>query len=459
MTYEELAAAYEALKVEHAAVLVRLEALERRLRKNSTNSSSPPSSDHPKVERPKRPPSGLKRGGQPGHKGHQRATVAPDRVDHRVVCNLDEPCEYCGSSSLQEQGRALRQTFELPEIRPIVTEYDVEHGRCTGCRRRRRAATPIDMPKGCLGPRAQALSATLTGGFHLSRRDTEKLLGEVMGLDVSLGTVSNTEKVVSLAIEPAYDEVKGHIDAAPVKHVDETGVSRAGVHHTAWALSTPQAVLLRLGQTRGRKAFDLLRGPRDDDVFVTDRYVVYDKIPAQRRQLCWSHILRVFQALVDDPVELAKEVGGKLQKSGRAALHAYNEHKRGAIERSTRDATCATSRSEMKQLLALHRDLTGLKTLMYAFWLAERSVWLFLERDDVDPTNNRVERDLRPLVIWQKTSFGTASNRGDRFAERMLTVVGTSRKQGRSFYDFIVDATVAKLVGRLPMRLLPAPSG
>jgi transposase len=440
------------LKSENEAHIARITELERQLRKNSTNSSAPPSGDPPNVDRPKRPPSNKKRGGQPGHKGHRRDLAPPDRVDRSSTHPLAEACEHCGeAAAVHERRFVTRQWWEVPEPKPVVSEAVIETGRCACCRRRRRGEAPEDMPAGCLGPRAQALVATLTGAFQMSRREAEKFLAEVMGIDISLGTVSNTEAVVSDALAPAWAEAKEAVQTAPVKHVDETGNKRAGQHNTSWIASTPLVAVFLLGATRDRQAFLDFVGA-GADITVTDRYAVYDVLPPDRRQLCWAHILRVFKLLLDERDARSRRVGQVLLRCGRAALHAYNEHKRGRLSKVVRDEKVARCRSQMDWQLAKNMDLVGLRTLAHVFWLTPESVWLFLTRDDVSPTNNLAERDLRRLVIWKKTSFGTGSVRGDRFAERMLSVVMTCRKQMRSFFHYVTE-----VVGGVDAKLLPSP--
>ena len=113
----------------------------------------------------------------------------------------------------------------------------------------------------------------------------------------------------------------------------------------------------------------------------------------------------------------------------------------------------------MGWLLADNRQLPGLKTISEAFVLTPESVWRFTTRDDVDATNNMAERDLRRFVIWRKTLFGSQSERGDRFIERVLTVVTTCRKHERPLVSFFVEALRAKLGGDAAPALLPAPPG
>ena len=140
---------------------------------------------------------------------------------------IEGPCHHCGSTDVcgRHQGRT-HQSFELPDLRALITEWQLESGRCGGCRRRRSAKRPAEMPRGCRGP--EALVATLTGTFQLSRRDAERFLSEVMRIEISLGTVSSTEKIVSEALN---EDPSTALRQQAVAGVDETGHKRAGAQH------------------------------------------------------------------------------------------------------------------------------------------------------------------------------------------------------------------------------------
>lgn len=464
MSIEELRIENAALKAalaerdaELAMLRAEVDAIKRLLRKNSTNSSAPPSSDPPGVGRTKKEPTGKMRGGQPGHKGHARVAVPTARVDRRVHVAIDGVCAHCGDCVVRGRRVGRRhQTFELPELRATVTEYELESGRCGGCRRRRSAQAPAGMPAGCLGPRAQALVATLTGTFQLSRREAELFLHEVMGIDISLGTVSATEKIVSDALAPVREEALALLRKQEVAGVDETTHKRAGVRGTTWVGTSRHVAAFIAGARRARDVFFQLFGTDFAGVVSTDRYVVYDVIPPARRQLCWAHLKRAFKALLDEGGD-AVRVGRRLLDNTRTVLRAVRERRAGKASFEDFTRTIDASKREMGWLLADNRHLTGLKTILEAFVLTPESVWLFTTRDDVDATNNMAERDLRRFVIWRKTSFGSQSERGDRFIERVLTVVTTCRKQQRPLFSFFVAAVRAKLEGHAVPSLIPVP--
>jgi transposase len=97
-----------------------------------------------------------------------------------------------------------------------------------------------------------------------------------------------------------------------------------------------------------------------------------------------------------------------------------------------------------RKAAALCRELTK-------WWAA---LWTFARVEGVEPTNHGAERALRPAVLWRKGSFGSDSEAGSRFAERLLTVVASCRQQGRPLLDFLLAAGAAALRGSRPPSLL-----
>ena len=102
-------------------------------------------------------------------------------------------------------------------------------------------------------------------------------------------------------------------------------------------------------------------------------------------------------------------------------------------------------RSEAKAAASLSRELLRCR----------KSLWTFATVEGVEPTNNAAERALRPAVIWRKRSYGHEGASGQAFVERMLTVVGSLRLQGRETLGFLEGAIRAWSEGRAGPSLLP----
>jgi transposase len=215
-----------------AAILAVLASLEKRiadleaqLNQNSTNSSKPPSSDPPAVKvkrRPPAPPSGRKRGGQPGHKRHTRALVPPEQL--RETFDIKPAhCAGRGASLQGEDPNPVRhQVAEIPPVRPDVDEDRLHRLICSCCGATTRAALPAGIPTGPFGPRLRAILAMFAGSYRLAKRPIQQLASDLFGLDISLGMFSKLERQAAEVLEPVVAEAASAIVAAPSAHIDET---------------------------------------------------------------------------------------------------------------------------------------------------------------------------------------------------------------------------------------------
>src|SRR5215218_5004394 len=210
------------------ALQVRVRNLEARLGQTSANSSRPPSSDPPQApSRPKAPPSGRKRGGQPGHRGACRALLPVEQVDEIVVV-VPEQCQQCqqpfpGTKAPRRSRVWRHQVVELLPLAVRVTEYQMAARRCPSCGKRTRARLPAGVPRRPFGPRLTAVVALLSGRYRLSRREVRQLLKDLWAVRVSLGAVVCQEQVQSAALAPVMEEARAAVQQAAVVNMDETG--------------------------------------------------------------------------------------------------------------------------------------------------------------------------------------------------------------------------------------------
>ena len=434
------------------------------LKKSSRNSDQPPSSDPPSIPpRPAKTPTGKKPGGQPGHPGTTRELKRVEDVQ-RVVSVYPERCMGCRATlerkaGCESSGPLRHQVTEMAPLVAEVTEYQLHETCCERCGTLTRAGLPAGVPSRACGPKIQALAALLTGQYRISRRQVEELLETVFQTTVSLGTVSALEQATSQAIAAPYAEAVAAAQASAHLHVDETGGREANGRSWLWVAVSTLGTLFRLHPKRGREGFEALLGPAFAGIVSSDRWSAYSHLPLDQRAVCWAHLKRDFQKLVDRG-GAAAPVGASGLEAVRQLFTLWHGFKDGAFDRAELLVRLQPVQARVDLLLqdGLLADTktAGFCKNLRKIWPA---LWTFARVPGVEPTNNDAERALRPAVIWRRTSFGCHSSAGSRFAERILTVVATLRRQGRNVLAFIEEACRAAIAGDPAPELLPAPSG
>jgi transposase len=428
-----------------AKLEARVMELEAQLKRNSSNSSQPPSSDKPWTG-PAGRAKGRKRGGQPGHRGSRRELVEPDRVvEHRPT-----RCRHCEADLVGDDPRPRRhQVVEVPPTSPVVTEHRVHTLRCSACGKASCAVLPKEVPRSAFGPRLQAMVAMCTASYRLSKRTTVELLRHFFGVTIALGSICRVEHQMSCALEASRTEALAHVQKARVVHIDETGWFIRSLRAWLWTAVTARVVVFMISSSRSRKTSYELLPSSFGGVTVADGYTAYNWIHPARRQLCWAHLVRNFRGLLDYGA-LARAFAEQLLAATRGMFDRWHQVRERPIAEVS--AALAPSRAEFQSVLALGAQSESIKVRRFAAALSRRepSLWTFSERADVEPTNNAAERALRPAVLWRKGSFGSDSLRGARFVERALTVIASLRLQHRPVLDFLTRARTAALLGESP---------
>jgi transposase len=434
----------------------RVEELERQvalLTKDSSNSSKPPSSDGPSAKpRPKPPVKSRKRkrGGQPGHKGKRRNLIPVDHVDE-IIKITPQTCQHCGRHLRPDaQGRHLSdkhwrfQTIDIPEPKPVVTEYRLECVRCS-CGGETWARLPKEARSG-FGPRLTAFLGYLTGLHRVTRRGCQQITKTIFGIDISLGSVCKLHQEVSQSVEQSCEEVRRMLPLQQVLNADETGWKTHGDSRWLWVLVTPTLAFFHIAASRGSKVLKEILGEVFNGTLCSDMYSAYTAFHKGYRQFCWAHIIRGVKGVKHacrspDAVKFSKWL---LSETGRmfALWYAFQQ---GHLERKALVLQSVPIRARMHKCLQQYvqssdYDVRKASKSLLRHW---EDLFTFLEVEGVEPTNNSAERALRPAVQWRKICFGNQSEDGELLTARLLTATRTCAMQKRNSFHFLVQSVTA----------------
>ena len=154
----------------------------------------------------------------------------------------------------------------------------------------------------------------------------------------------------------------------------------------------------------------------------------------------------------------AGKIGTQILEQAHKMFGLWHRMREGPLNRRSFQASVQPIREATEELLRQGVACEHAKTKHTCKRILKRkaALWAFVNIPGVEPTNNAAERAVRPAVLWRKQSFGTQSERGSEFVERMLTVCGTCKLQGRNILDYLTQAIQASLLGQSAPSLLPS---
>ena len=444
------------------ALQKRVAELEERVNQTSRNSSKPPSSDPPNAPpRPKSPPSGRKAGGQPGHVGHGRSLKPVAQVKHVVVAR-PTACAACGALLLGEDAQPVRhQVTELPRIEPEVTDAprSTPHLDLSGL------WSPYPSPvAGRDADREFWAAGTSHGGVRDGPAGSQPARGgRNAGDRLSYGSELGQHPGVGTGRErgggPAGDRSPDLCANAAGPERGRNQLARAGAAGLVVGHGHPAGDGVPAPGDPGGASAKIILGEAFQGIVGSDRWSAYNWLDPARRQLCWAHLKRDFQAFV--------ERGGEAERIGRALLSCveqmfslWHRVRDGPLTQGDFQAAMPPIQARVGELLREGAHLSNEKTgrTCAKILKLEVALWTFVRVKGVEPTNNGAERPLRRAVLWRRRSFWTQSADGSRFVERILTVVTTLRQQKRDVLDYLTEACAAAIRGDPPPALLPKSS-
>jgi len=266
---------------------------------------------------------------------------------------------------------------------------------------------------------------------------------DVCNIPMAVGSVSKLEAKMSQALEPIHEQAHQHTQGMNA-NVDETGWKQAGQKCWLWVAVTVCVTVFLIRPKRNRLALKELVGP-DPGTLTTDRFSVYTFLLGEKRQVCWAHLRRDFQAMIDRN-NAGSQVGRDLLQHSDILFMHWPSVRDGTMSQAAFQKDFGECLREQVQVNLRAGLVCGdAKTAKVCENLlaVEASLWTFATVEQVEPTNNAAERALRHAVCWRKTSYGTNSETGSRFVERILSVVASCRLQKRNVLEFLTQAFLA----------------
>jgi len=383
--------------------------------------------------------------------------VPPERVAE-ITDVRPKQCERCHEPLAGIDPNPHRhQIVDVPREPATAVEYRLHSLVCTGCGTATRAALPDGVSRRVFGPNLVALIALLGGSYRLSKRLIESIIADVYGIDISLGSVAKLEQEMAAALAPAHEEAATYVHKAQVVNADETGWTEARKKAWLWVAVAVHVAVFLIRCNRNAKAARELVGESFRGILGADRFSAYAWVDRSRRQLCWAHLKRDFTSFADHGL-LEGGISDNLLVEMRRMMRWWHRVRDGTLSREDFQKKMRAVRRTVGELLRLGQrcGVPKVAGMCREILALEPALWTFVDEPGVEPTNNSAERALRRAVIWRKVSFGTDSERGSRFVERILTTVTTLRMQRRNVLDFLAETMAAHRRGRPMPSLLPA---
>lgn len=438
-----------------ASLQARIAELESRLNQTPRNSSLPPSCEHPHAKpTADKPTSPRRRGGQPGHPKHHRALIPTERCTS-VECLRPSTCRRCGQALSGTDAAPLRhQVWEIPELRPTITEYQRHRLRCACCGETTTATLPAGVPEGQSGPNMIGLAVLCMAFFRQSKRRVVLFFQHLFGMPCSAGLVVKLQNQATEALRPCYEELRATLPQQPHLHCDESPTKQGKSKAWLWTFVAKWITVFSLRLTRAATVLKETLGENYAGVVTCDRARMY--LWLDELQWCWAHLKRDFQAMADAG-GAAKKIGEQLLEWTKQLFHARHRARDGDLSARGLHRHLNRLYGEVYLTLEDGERCGHAPTEATCSDLLNRydALWTFVKHPEVEPTNNRAERALRHAVIWRKLSFGTQSASGSRFVETLLTVIETCRQQGRNLFAFVTGAIRNYFAGQVAPSLLP----
>jgi len=446
-----LSSAIESQQVEIKTLEIKI----AKLSKNSSNSSKRPSSDDITKPKKKKKKGKRKIGGQPGHKRHLRPLFAKEEIDkfHSYILTT---CPDCNSEvNIMDGEPRIIQQVELIEVPLIREEHSSYPVWCPKCGKIHYMPFPAHVYKeGLFKERLTALVAFMKNVCHASFSTIRKFIRDVLGEKVTRGYLRKLIEKVSQCLEVPYNDLLDRLPLETIINVDETGHKENGDRFWTWVFKAELYVLFKIDKSRGSKVLIDVLGKEFNGVLGCDYFSAYHKYMDDFNvsiQFCIAHLIRDIRFLTTLRDAETKAYGRKLLDEVKNMFKII--HQRDIM--TPQAFTTELEQARQKIIAAALNDVPSklnkegkeekreAKNMAKRFRDHGQEYFQFITTPGIDPTNNVAEQAIRFVVIDRLVTQGTRSIKGRKSNERLWTVIATCALQGRSAFNFILEAVKA----------------
>jgi len=367
-----------------------------------------------------------KPGGQPGHKGHSRKK--PEYITRTEIVD-PTLCPHCGNhdmSEIQETRRRIVEDVPIPQ--PIVTEYTIHRRYCRCCKKLVEEPILSALPNAKLGLNVMLIVVWLKIGMRLTEEAIPQILEQLCRIRISEGEVSNICTMIAKEFGEYYAQLEEEVRQAHARYIDETSWRENGNNLWMWAFVTKWVIFYKIANSRGHQVPLEVLGKNPNGVDVHDRFRAYNKLEKETgnrpQQYCWFHIL-------GDSKELAEIYGDEGEFIHNGLKEIFDEANKFEHKGTPKDVEKPIERLGQ----VLDRSFNNLKCRKFSNTIFKErdKLFQFVTNPDVDGTNNRAERAIRPNVVYRKMSGGTKSEVGTKRYAVLGSVFQTLKLNGCNF--------------------------
>ena len=404
-------------------LIKKINELEKRLLAYE-NAHTPPSQQR---GYPRREPTGNPPGASIGHKGVTRKTPEPTETK---TLHLDK-CPNC-NNALGLKCIKKRIIEEIPNPQPLrIIKFLIPHYHCKNCNKE-FIANDFELPKeGNLGNNLQTQISLMKYEDRLPIRKIANTLNRQYKLRLTPATIFDVTRRVADTLAPEYNNIKKEILQSPFINADETGAKLNGKKHWLWLFMNFKTVLFLLRKRREHQVVKEILGENYGGILTCDGLKQYQKV-VKRIQRCWAHLLREAKFLTQKHEEQARTTYNSL-------CELFKEIKKVTIETpiEIREEIYNNCINKMQLFIGIANKYNYLRKLATTMKNGLHQWFTCILHPEIEPTNNRAERELREFVVQRKISGTFRSEKGLRITEIIMSLLATWRLRNLNTYDML----------------------